>query len=166
VPVGDLPEVTLHRLPEPAGEGEVQGQVEPGPQAREVLTDLPRRGVKSPRCAQDARAEPGRERVEDLVVVLAVVGDPHEPLLGRGEQQRPDGSVDGRVRDVEQAFAAGGRFQLSVQTRQRLRVRGGQGEQGGYVRLTDVADHRAVGTWEVVHRAVVHRAAPSGSVPG
>ncbi|HLI38609.1 MAG TPA: hypothetical protein VKV80_14895 [Streptosporangiaceae bacterium] len=40
-------------------------------------------------------------------MVLAVVGDPDEPPHGRREQQRPDGSADGRVRDIEQAFAAG-----------------------------------------------------------
>jgi len=37
-------------------------------------------------------------------MVLAGVGDTDQPSLGRGEQQRADGTVDGAVSDVKGAL--------------------------------------------------------------
>jgi hypothetical protein len=61
---------------------------------------------------QNARTQVSSQTLEDLLVVFAPVGDAHQSLRGRREQERADGGVDGAVSDIEES----GRLGLADET--------------------------------------------------
>ena len=65
---------------------------------------------------------PGRQQGKHAVVVLGVVGHPHQALRRRRQQQRADGGVDRGVGDVEQALGLGVLAESAPEPRQRLGV--------------------------------------------
>jgi hypothetical protein len=131
VPVSDLRQVPLDLLVEPMREREVQREVERSASTGEVLLDLLDGDIEALGCAQDAAADAVGEGLQHRVVVLAAVRDPHQPFFRRGEQQRPDRSVEGRVGDVEQTLTLCRALQAAVKPLEgvgvhRRRQRGSQ----------------------------------------
>lgn len=80
--VADVDQVAQDPQAEPAGEPEVQRHVERLAGAGEVLLELVGNQVESGRGVQDPRAELVDQLGEHRFVVLAVVGHPHQPLVG------------------------------------------------------------------------------------
>ena len=127
--------MALHRLTEAAGQRVVQRKVEAGAPAGEVLVELPGGRVESGRRVQDAGAEPARERVEHTIEALPFEGDPHEPLVGGGQQQRADRTVDNGVGDVQQARGIRSPLERAVQLGEPGGVGGGEGDEVARVRF-------------------------------
>src|SRR6266516_4322853 len=71
---------------------------------REVLIELPADLIQPLRRVKDPRTYGMCEFHQHRVVVLAVVGHPHQALPRRREQQHPNGRVDHAVGGVQEAL--------------------------------------------------------------
>jgi len=100
--------VGQHAAAEAVGEAEVQRQVEGGPLSGEVVLELAGGRLQACRGAQQPGADGARKLLQHRVVVLDGVSHPDQALLGCGQQQRPERSVDGAVGDVEDALGLRG----------------------------------------------------------
>ena len=103
VPVPDLGQMAQHGAPESGRKPPVQRQVEAAPSPGEVLVEFPCGRVQTGGGVEDTGADPVGQGLQDGVVAFAGVGDPDQAGLGRGQQQRANGAVDGPVGDVEDA---------------------------------------------------------------
>ncbi len=93
------------------------------PVAGEVLVELTGGGIESVRVVEQARADAVGQRLQDRLVILGGVGDPHEAGLGGSQQQAADRGVDHAVGDIEHALDGGRRRQTSVESIRRRRDR-------------------------------------------
>ncbi len=99
----ELGEDTQRELGEAA---HVEGEVERGPAAAEVVVELAARRVERVGSAKDARTGDAGERLQ-LALGLGVERDPREPAVGDGREQGAELAVDHVVGGVEQAGAGG-----------------------------------------------------------
>src|SRR5262250_2639581 len=107
LPVADRAQASQDQTAESAREAEVHRQIEPLAEAGEVLVDLLRRYIEARGRVQNARTEVASQTLEDLRVVFAPVGDAHQSLRSRREQERADGGVDGAISDIEESSRLG-----------------------------------------------------------
>jgi hypothetical protein len=102
----------VERLAAESGRGQrpVDRDVEVVALAFEVLLQLAPFLVEPGRRLEDARRDPSGESLEGFVVgdpAVAAAGqlDPDDTAVGASDQQLPEGRVDGRVGDVDEAVA-------------------------------------------------------------
>ena len=116
VAVRDVREVLQHGRAEAGRQSPVEGQVECSPASSEVLVELAGGRVETGWMAQDARADPIGQRLQDAIVILVGVGNPHQSGVGGGEQQTADRAVDRAVGDIEETFGLGCCRESAVET--------------------------------------------------
>ena len=91
-------------LRKPADRRQSSGTLKTVSLAVEVLIHLSGNGVRSGGTLRMRGADAIGQGLQNRVMVLAGVRDTDQPSLGRREQQRADGTVDGAVSDVENAL--------------------------------------------------------------
>ena len=116
VPVRHLHELGEHRHREPRLAAEVDGQVERATTPGEVLVELGPGDVDGAWGAEDARPCDASDLLQSRVgVASGVEGDPEQPAVGRGDEQRADGAVDDVVAGVEELGMDGGVAEAAVE---------------------------------------------------
>jgi hypothetical protein len=108
--------------------------------ASEVIRELPSDLIEAARCAQDARADSVGESLQYMIMVLAVVRDPDQALVGRRQEQRADRRIHRPVGDIKQLIRCSGRHKLIMEPSHRL---GFVGVDRGEYGITEV-DHERI----------------------
>jgi hypothetical protein len=99
--------------------------------ASEVIRELPSDLIEAARCAQDARADSVGESLQYMIMVLAVVRDPDQALVGRRQQQRANGRIHRPIRNIKQPVGLSGRRKLIMKASHCLGIVGvDRGEYG------------------------------------
>ena len=104
VSVADLEQAVQHGAAEACRQAPVQRHVKNRVAGRRSTHSPLGRRRPVGRYVEDAGADAIGQGLQDRVMVLAGVRDTDQPSLGRREQQRADGTVDGAVSDVENAL--------------------------------------------------------------
>jgi hypothetical protein len=113
-----------HGAPEPASQPEIQRQHEIAALTGEVLRELPSDLIEAARSPQDAWADLVGEYLQYLIMILTVVRDPDQALVGCRQEQCAERRIHRPVRNIKQPVSLGGYRKLIMKASHRLSIVG------------------------------------------
>jgi hypothetical protein len=110
---------------------EIQRQHEIAAFTGEVLSELPSDEIEAARSPQDAWADLVRECLQYPIMILTVVRDPDQALIGCRQEQCAEGRIHRPVRNIKHPVSLGGYCKLIMKASHRLNIIGvDRGEYG------------------------------------